>query len=246
MYPTSRKTVNQMEKEIIRRAKSFLGKNLVALLAEGSYGSYDFVEGYSDYDLSIFVKNFNKIKEINFTDISERYHIDIQCVVRSYEDFQNRVKNNHKATRFIGNLDLINIKKKKTRLLVGMNIANSVPDIKKIIKRDLGCELRAEYYHATNLNPSWNIYRREPRKWVNYIINLSDRLLLSKGVISKKDDIPKMLAKYYPYFRGIKYIREALVLRKTKRVLKLNETEKKHLKNILNQFLEEYKRQVFC
>ena len=184
-----------MEREIIRRTRRSLGKNLVALLAEGSYGSYDFVEGYSDYDLLIFVKNFNKIKEINFRDISKRYCVDIQYVIRLYKDFQNRVKNNQKATRFIGNIDLINIKK-KARLLFGKNIANLVPDIKKIIKRDLGCELRAEYYHATNLNPGWNIYRQKPKKWVNCIINISNGLLLSKGAVVEKDNIPKILAEY--------------------------------------------------
>ena len=244
MILRDKKLINRMEWEIIRDAKKIFGKNLISLFVEGSYGNHDFIKGYSDYDLLTFVKDINKVYEFDFNDLSEKYSIDIQCVVRSYEELVNRIKNNSKATRFIGNLELIKIKK-QTRLLAGKDIKKLIPDVKKIRKRDLGSELRASYFHATNLNPGWNIYKREPRKWVNYIINMSNALLLSKGIIVRKSEIPPMLKKHLSDFGGTIYVKKALNLRKTKKVLKLNRAEKNKLKSDLTLFLEEYKKYLF-
>ncbi len=236
--------LNQMEQEINQTLKSFFGKNLVSLLVEGSYGTYDIIEGYSDYDLCALVKDVSKTPDVDLGDLSKKYSIDIKCSVKSYKDFQNRVKNSNKSSRFIDNLWLVKAKK-QARVLVGKNVLNQIPSIKELIKRDIGCELRADYYYATNLNPEWNIFRREPQKWVNYIINMSNDLLLSKGVITKKADIPAMLEKHCPEFKGVAYVKEALYLRKTKKVLHLTKIEKNQLKKTLGLFLEDYKLYTF-
>ena len=233
-----------MEQEISQTLKSFFGKNLVSLLVEGSYGIYDTVDGYSDYDLCALVKDVSKTPDVDLGDLSKKYSIDIKCSVKSYTDFQNRIKNNNKFSRFIDNLWLIKAKKQE-RVLVGKDILSQIPSIKELLKRDIGCELRGDYYHATNLNPEWNIFKSEPQKWVNYIINMSYNLLLSKGVITKKADIPKMLKKHCPDFKGIAYVKEALDLRRTKKVLHLTKIEKNQLKKTLGLFLEDYKLYTF-
>ena len=147
-----------------------------------------------------------------------------------YADFKNRIKNNNQAARFVGNLELIKLKK-QSRLLTGKNVIKLIPDIKEIIKRDLTSELRFEYEHATSKNPGWNIFKREPRKWVNYIINMSNCLLLSKGIAVKKQNISNALSKHCPTFNGINYVKKAIQLRKTKKILDLNNIEIKKLKN---------------
>lgn len=236
--------INQMEKEIIKLSKKSFGKNLISLLVEGSYGTYDFVKGYSDYDLLALVKDNKKIGKINLENISKKYSLNIQCSIKSYEDLQNRIKNNNKSSRFIGNINLIKIKS-QSRLLTGKNIIQSIPTLRELVKRDLGCELRADYYHATNSSPQWNIFERETKAWINYMINMSNNLLLSKGIIVNKKNIPTMLKKYCPNFQGAIYVKKALQLRKTKKVFGLNQEKRVQLKKDLNLFLEEYKKYTF-
>ncbi len=232
-----------MEQELIEAIKSKLGKNLVSLVVEGSYANYDFIEGYSDYDLLVLVKNIDNIKKINLNNLAKKYKLDIQYVIRSYQDLINRIKNNNKATRFFTNLGLIKYKI-QARVIWGKDITKMIPPVKEIIKRDLGCELRAEYLYATNPDKAWNIFSRKPRNWVNYIINMSNELLLSKGIIVKKRDIPRALKKIFPDFDGLKYVKEAVQLRESKKVLVLNNVEKNKLKKSLSDFLEEYKNFV--
>lgn len=233
-----------MEEEIIQHIRDFFDKDLISLFVEGSYATHDFVEEYSDYDLLALVRDYKKFPNIDLSDLSKKYSVNIQCDIRPLQDLINRIKNNNKATRFINNLRLIKIKK-QSRLLAGKNIKNLVPNVKEIVKRDLYCELRADYYHATNSNPAWNIYRREPRHWVNYIINMGNNLLLSKGIVVKKSKIPEILIRYCHDFKGTSFVKKALILRKTKRVLNLNKTEKNQLRKELTLFLEEYKSYTF-
>lgn len=233
-----------LEREILDKAQKELGKNLVSLLVEGSRATYDFIEGYSDYDLLALVKDTKKAREVDFNSISKKYKIEIQCVIKKYSDLINRIKNNNKATRYINNLLLIKYKK-QARILAGRNIVKLIPSVKELIKRDLGSELQANYLYATNPNKTWNIFSRQPRKWTNYMINMSNDLLLSRGIAVKKEKIPQLLKKYFPKFKGLKYVQESLDLRVSKKVLNLTKSEKNQLKNNLNQFLVMYKELVF-
>lgn len=236
--------MNKLEQDIVTLFHSTLKDNLITLLAVGSYGTNDIVDGYSDCDLMVFVENIREVKTIDLGKLSKKYSIDIGYSLVSYSDFKNRTKNNNKSTRFVGNIDLIKIRK-QSRVLYGKNIINLTPTIKEVIRRDLGVELRASYYHATSMNPDWNIFKRKPRKWVNYIINMSNDLLLVKGVIVKKNDIPAMLKKHCPDFCGLSCVVEAVRLRRTKEILSLNKLLVIKLKNTLCLFLEEYRGLVF-
>lgn len=235
-----------MEAELTKLLKKYIGNNLISLLVEGSYGNYDIIEGYSDYDLLVLVKNTKTalVAEADICNLSKKYSLDIKCCIKDYRDFENRIKNNNQATRFIGNLDLIKLKK-QARLLTGKNILPLIPNIKELIKRDLNCELRESYYHATSPDQNWNIFIREPRNWINYIINMSNNLLLEKGLIVRKEKLPLTLKKYCPEFKGIIYVQKALALRQSKKIFNLSGPEKKKLKNDLSLFLEAYKQYVF-
>src|SRR3989339_1006175 len=166
---THRSQLKQMERALVKLLRKKLGKNLVSLLAVGSYGNYDFIDGYSDYDVMALVRSAVNISETEIDKLSKKYSIDIQCYTTLDADFNNRIKNNNQATRFIGNLGLIKLKK-QSRILYGKNVIKLIPEVKKIIQRDLTNELQFEYEHATSANPGWNIFNREPRKWINYII----------------------------------------------------------------------------
>lgn len=234
--------MDQIEKDIVEEVKKDLQNNLVSLIVEGSYASNDFVEGYSDYDLLALVKK-EDVSSLSLENLSRKYHLDIKCDIRLYQDFLNRIKNNDKSKRFINNLRLIKIKN-QSRILFGKDVRKIIPNIKEIIKRDLSGELQADYYHATNLNPNWNIFKREPRAWVNYIINMSNNLLLRDGLTVKKEEIPVLLKKNCPEFKGTNILGKAIRLRRTKQALSLNQKERDKLKKDLEIFLEEYKRIV--
>lgn len=240
----NKKQISSMEEELVRRVKKVLGKNLITLLVEGSYAGYDFVPDYSDFDLLALVKDVKQAKDINFTDLEKKYGLEIQCAVKSYSDFLNRIKNNKQATRFISNLLLIKYKK-QARLLSGRNVIKLIPPLSQLIQRDLKTELRSNYLYAVNPDKRWNIFGREPRKWCNYIINMANDLLLSKGIVAKKDQIPGLLLEFWSGFKGLKYVRHALLLRKTKNILSLTKSEQEQFKNELRNFLVEYKKIVF-
>ncbi len=238
------KNIKKLEFDLITLFKNTLNSNLVSLVVDGSYGHFDFVDGYSDYDLLVFVKNKDTVPDFNLNLLCQKYKMDIQYVIREYSEFNNRIKDNNKTTRFLSNIDLIKIKK-TTRLLWGKNIRKEIPPISTLIKRDLSSDLRECYYHATNQNPDWNIFIREPRKWVNYIINMSNVLLLSLGVVCKKDQIPTNLHNHFPDFKVQKIVKKALYLRKSKKVLSLGREEATLLKKELSLFLESYKNFIF-
>lgn len=234
-----------MKEEIINLIKKLFGKNLVSIYLEGSFGTKDFISGYSDCDLLIFVKDLKKLPDISFEPLSKKYGIKICYSVKFYGDLLNRIKNNKKVTRFVGNIILILIKKRKIRLISGKDLSKIIPDARMLLRRDLLRELKENYFHATNTNPKWNIFKRKPQNWANYIINMGNGLLLLKGIFIKKEEIPKMLEKYCKEFKGTGYVRKALKLRKTKKALKLNSNEKKKFRKDLEFFLEKYREYVF-
>ena len=55
--------LKQMERALIKLLRKKLGKNLVSLLAVGSYGSDDYINGYSDYDVMALVSGAVKIPD---------------------------------------------------------------------------------------------------------------------------------------------------------------------------------------
>lgn len=237
-----------LEKEIISLLLKILKNNLVSLLVEGSYASYEHVPGYSDYDLSAFVKkNLSKKEELiivkTLEKLSKKYNLEVQCCFVLYRDFKNCIENNNKARRFVNNLRLISLKS-HGRVLAGKNISKEIPSIKQLAKRNLQTEINNNYLFVTNSFPGYNILLRKPSKWVSCLINLCSVLLYKKGLVVSKNELPKILKKYFPEFKGIKYLKKALRLRKTKKVLNLTLKEKKILKKDFLNFLEIYRKFV--
>ena len=240
-----RQNIDRMERDIIGVARSRFGTDLVSLLVVGSYATYDFVLGYSDYDLLAFVTDQSRGRT-NFTldELSTTYSLDIKCSVRPMADLRNRILDNDLATRFIGNIGLLDLKL-RARPLYGENVANAIPDINELLGRDLRSELQAEYLHATDADPQKNIFVREPKDWCNYIINMSGMLLLSKGLVSQKDRYPELLHIHHPNFKGVPSLEKALTFRRSLKILDLKERERTDFKNTLTLFLEEYRRYTF-
>jgi hypothetical protein len=234
-----------MERDIADTVCVALGDRLVSLLVMGSYATYDIVEGYSDYDLLALVEGVVPTdSRLDLHKLSDRYRIDIGCVVRPIGDVRSRIDMNDQATRYIGNLELLDLKL-HARLLYGTDIAAMIPDVKTLLQRDIGLELRAQYLHAVDSDPVRNIFRREPRNWCNYIINLCGALLLGEGIAAEKRSYPALMRSLHPDFRAVPLLENALRLRETKKALRMSIPERARLRESLALFLEEYRRYTF-
>ncbi len=246
MNQDKKQLIDVAEQEVSRIFCDAFGDNLVALLVVGSSAVDDTVEGYSDIDLVLFVKDIRNVPNIDTLSLSKKYDVDIGYAVKLYADFEKRVSGNADATRYVGTLDLLNMKLGGARVLAGENILELIPSVHELLARrsDIAKELLLDYSHATDPDPERNIFQREPKKWVNCIINMSANLLFAKGIAAKKDDIPKRLAEYCPDFRGRSIVEEAITLRKTKNALSLSEAERSRLRENLKFFLEAYREYV--
>jgi len=74
---------------------------------------------------------------------------------------------------------------------------------------------------------------------------MSGALLLSSGIAGKKNAYPELLRTYHPDFKGISFLEEALILRKSKKILDLGQRQRADFKVTLESFLEEYRTYVY-
>ncbi len=234
-----------IEQSLVDTVRKALSTDLVSLFVVGSYANYDIVEGYSDYDVLAFVDTPDPAgSQIDFAVLSKKYAVEIKCTVRPLSDFKNRILDNDRATRFVGNLTLLDLKL-HARLLYGKDIVSLIPDVRDLLTRDLQSELQAEYTHALDVDKEKNIFVREPRDWCNYVINMCGALLLAVGISARKDTYPELISRHHPEFGGVPYLKEALQLRSTMSVLHVSDTERDNFKNVLALFLDEYRRYTF-
>ena len=235
-----------LENELVPLLQKKFGKNAITLLASGSCANFDVVLGWSDYDVVVFVHDRKKIPAIDFRSLEKKYGIQpIQVAVKSWRSFLMRTLGNSNTDRFVDNLWLVSIRK-HYRVLAGKKLIPFIPPMSELLKRDLGCELRAEYYHATNVNPDWNIaMSKSPKRWINCIISLSFLLLIAKGVAVQKKEIPAALAKHYSDFPGTGLVRKALAIRATGKIPSVNSPMGRQAKKLLIDFLQIYQTYLF-
>lgn len=236
--------LRDIERDVVEEIKKYFSSNLVSIFVEGSFANDDYIKGYSDYDVLVIIKKDDESKGFNLDKLSKKYRIEIQADVKLYKDFLNRIKNNNLATRFVGNLTLLELKN-KNRLIFGKDLCKNIPSKNKLIKRDLTTELRDLFLFATNPDKRWNIFIREPRKWCNYIINMANALLLSSGVFVNKTKLLDSIKKYHPKFKGVRELERAIKLRETGKILTLSFKEARLLKKDLERFLESFRDYLF-
>lgn len=236
-----------LESELTPLVQKKFWKNAVTLLVTGGCATFDAVLGWSDYDLIIFVHDRKKIPSVYVRGLEKKYGIKpIQIATKQWSSFLARTRGNKNTDRFVDNLWLISMRK-HCRVIAGKELIPFIPPMVELLKRDLGSELREEYYHATNVDPDWNILAsKSPKRWINCIISLSFLLLIAKGVAVKKNEIPSALAKYYPDFSGASLVNKALAIRATGKIPSINSPVGKQAKKMLLDFLKIYQEYLFC
>jgi len=243
---TIKQRILALENELVPLVKKKFSKNAVTLLASGGCAGFDALLGWSDYDLIVIVNDREKAPTINVSSLEKKYGIKpIQIATKSWRSFIARTKGNQNTDRFVNTLWLIGMRT-RCRVLTGKELIPLIPPVKELLMRDLGCELRANYLHITSTNLDWNIATsKNPKKWINCILNLSLHLLLAKGIVVHKNKITQALKKHYPDFTGTKIINEALKIRATGKIPKINSPEGRRAKKLLLDFLKIYRDYLF-
>ena len=235
-----------LESELVPLVQKKFGKNMVTILITGGCAKFDALLGWSDYDLMLLVHDTKNVPMINVSALEKKYGLKpIQICAKPWRSFIARIKGNQNTDRFVNALWLIGMRT-RCRVLAGKELIPLIPPIKELLQRDLGCELRANYLHITSTNLDWNIAEsKNPKKWINCILNLSLHLLLAKGIAVNKNEITQALEKHYPDFTGSKIVSEALKIRATGKIPKVNSPQGHHAKKLLLNFLEIYRDYLF-
>lgn len=232
--------MEKIQKNIIKYFQEKTGSNLISIYAIGSYLTDDFIEGYSDIDLAVFVKNnVNLPHSETIQTLSEKNGIKIGASYIAYDDFLNRIQDNAKATRFFSNIFALQMKNGKATLLYGKDLASMLPKNEVFLARNLQSELLNNYFHAKSPEKEKNVFVKEPMNFLGYILNMSNDLLVAKGVFSNKTNLVENIKKYYPSFGSIRAIEKALELRKKRRI-NFNQKEADDVKKMLSDFLDDY------
>ena len=231
---------DKIQKNIIKYFQENLGKNLVSIYAIGSFLTEDFIDGYSDIDLIIFVKKIGGLPHSErINELSDKNKIETGVSYVAFDDFLNRIEDNDKATRFFSNISALKMNAGQSFLLYGKNLVEMLPATKILLARDLVSELKECYFHVKSTDPGKNIFLRGPRKMLNYIINMSNDLLVSRGIFSKKNELAENMKILYPNFGSTAAIEKALKFRSEKKT-DFNKVETNEVHRMLSIFLEDY------
>lgn len=235
-----------LESELVPLVRKKLGRNLVTLFVAGGCSNFEAVAGWSDYDCEAYVNDMENVPEIDLRPLEKRFGIKpIQLTIRPIASFRARVKGSPQADRYIDNLWIISLKT-HCRILAGRDVRKLIPPIREILKRDLGCELRGHYMHATNPDRRWNVLGfTNPKRQVNAIVSFAHIMLLAKGLAVKKSELPQYLVKYYPDFAGTSLVVAALKVRAAGNIPVQNSPAARRSKALLIRFLKTYQEYFF-
>jgi hypothetical protein len=129
----------------------------------------------------------------------------------------------------------------KARVVGGRNILKLVPPVKEVLKRDWKPRLLEEYRLAVTPNSPTNVFRREPRRHVGFIIAQCETLLLTKGVSVRKEKLPVTVKKYFKDFHVDGLLKKALWRRAHWPEISADPKQKKAALADLKSFLEKYR-----
>lgn len=223
-----------------------LGRNMVTLFVAGGCSTFEAVPGWSDYDCEAYVRDFENIPEIDFRPLEKKFGIKpIQLTIRPFASFRARVKGSPQADRYVDNLWIISLKT-HCRILDGRDVRPLIPPVRELLKRDLGCELRGHYMHATNPDRRWNVLGfTNAKRQINAIVSFAHIMLLAKGLAVPKMELPSYLKEYYPEFMGTSLVAAALKFRASGMIPASGSPAARRAKSLLVRFLKAYQEYFF-
>lgn len=240
MKNTDSRSTEILNEAVLDATRKRLGKRFVSLVVIGSRATGDALPD-SDYDAFVFIRGDGKPPSLDFPSLEKRFGIRVGIASKTLKELQHAIGD--RSSPF--GLMLLNFALGRSKVVGGRNILLHVPNAKTIAKRGLMSLLQADYSYATKNDSPANVFRREPRRHVGFIIAICESLLLAKGVTVKKVDLPKALASRYPKFRVQALIRRALWRRSRWQDISRNKRQIVGARQDMKKFLELYHGLVF-
>ncbi len=230
-----------LNRDILAALRMQLGRNFVSFYCTGSRATGEDLPD-SDYDGYCFVRNVH-VKYPNLSEGEKKYNIRIGIALKSYTIFRNYLANNSREC-FYRSL-VLDMKFGRARFVGGRNLSYNIPSLKHLLPLNLKRGMQFEYWFATLIDSPSNVLKREPRRHIGFIIAMCEILLLMKGVVVKKENLPQALHRYYPAFRVIRLLRTALWRRHTWILIKHDKKEIASIRRDVKKFLKILRSYLF-
>jgi hypothetical protein len=231
---TSERIIEQgMAKEVRRK----FGRNLVSLVIEGSRAIGDALPD-SDYDGIAFVRRASRANP-GFAALRRRTGLRIGVGVLPTACLR-------RCAQGTGFRQLcLRLKLGGTRVIAGRNIVKTLPSVRTLIGRGFRKEEQEDYWWAVLPTTRSCVFKREPRRHVGFIIAICNSLLLTKGIMVRKQELPRFLKKYHPRFAVIRLLKRALWRRAHWPEIGQDKRQIAGALRDLKEFLRRYRRYVF-
>ncbi len=230
-----------LNRDILAVLRTQLGHNFISFYCAGSRATGEDLPD-SDYDGYCFVRNV-QAKYPNLSESEKKYNIRIGIALKSYAIFRNCLVNNGREC-FYRSL-VLDMKFGRMRFVGGRNLSYNIPSFKHLLPLNLKREMQFEYWFATLIDSPSNVLKREPRRHVGFIIAMCEILLLMKGVVVKKENLPQALRRHYPAFRVVHLLRTALRRRYTWAIIEHDKNEITNIRRDVKNFLKILRNYLF-
>lgn len=226
-----------IEKEMIRVTRRALGRNLVSLVIEGSRATGDALPD-SDYDGVAFVRRPSRTNP-SFASLKKRTGLRIGVGVIPVTCLERCVQ--RRGFEYL----CLDLRLGRARVLAGRDIIKALPSVKSLIRGGFRKEMQADYWAAVLPESRSNVFRREPRRHVGFIIAICNALVMVKGVHVRKADLPRAMKEYHPRLAVLGLLRRALWRRAHWPEIGRDRRQVAGALRDLKEFLRRYRRYVF-
>jgi hypothetical protein len=199
----------------------------------------------SDYDAIAYVHDIGRAKKIDLAALERSSGKRLGVTVWPLTSLRHCARGHGAEGTCFLEFRMLSFGLGRARVIGGRNVLRSIPPAKSIIGRGLQKELQADYWYAT-LPDSWaNVFKREPRRHVGFIIAICDSLLKTKGVNVNKAQLPQALKRHHPKFRVIGLLKRALGRRAHWPEIGQDRQQIAGARRDVREFLRQYRHYVF-
>jgi len=231
-----------IDRDVLATCRRQLGRNFVTLLCEGSRAHGDDLPD-SDYDGMCYVRDVRRAR-LDLGAIRRKYGLRIGAGIKPVSEFLGCVSSRRGLLQCPNRAHLVAMKLGRARLVGGRDLLRLLPPASRLLPPDWKREAQRDYWLAILPVPC-NVYRRESRRHVGFIIAICDSLLLAKRVVVQKKDLPAALRRHHPKFHAVGLLRRALRRRAVWPRLEHDRRTQREARADLDKFLAELRRYVF-
>jgi len=231
-----------IDRDVLAACRRQLGRNFVTLLCEGSRAHGDDLPD-SDYDGLCYVRDPARAR-VDLRALRKKYGLRIGVGIKPVSQLLGCVSSRRGLASCPNRNHLTAMKLGRARLVGGRDLLRLLPPLSRLQPPDWKREAQLDYWLAILPVPC-NVYRRESRRHVGFIIAICDSLLLAKRVVVQKKDLPAALRRHHPKFHAVGLLRRALRRRAVWPQLEHDRRTQREARTDLDKFLAELRRYAF-